>query len=336
MNLPVHRKTDPNTGGGKIQTIPQSSVYANNLLVSVDGSKGTGHGDGIHAEKAWETANGNPTVFIENIPMNNKGDADTCGHSREDGSPNVFWNEVIRLTGVEFPEIEIIDDPEISRENVLPSANNYTVQIYFTDTQRTVEYTVQEEYDEPLPPPPAEVVASCGGFTNNTPTSTQLSTYFTLGDLTTNTVFQGQSGKYPTPQSLGPSWNRIFSIPEIICNLKALAENSLDPFAAEFGRRIINVNSGFRLKNGRNSWHHIGCAADLQIPSWSSQPNWAELYFEGAKWIRDNIIFDKFLYEIAGNRPWYHISYNRVGEQRREVYTFINHSKHASGLRRLG
>jgi uncharacterized Zn-binding protein involved in type VI secretion len=86
----VARMGDANSGGGVIDSIPQSTVYANGQLISVDGSQGTGHAPGIHAYHAWVTASGSPTVFIKKIPVNDQGDADTCGHARVGGSPDVF------------------------------------------------------------------------------------------------------------------------------------------------------------------------------------------------------------------------------------------------------
>ncbi|MEM7213255.1 MAG: hypothetical protein AAF479_15445 [Pseudomonadota bacterium] len=88
--------TDTNDAGGAITSIPQSSVYANGLLVSVDGAIGTGHPPcpvpAIHCAGNWVTANGSATVFAERIPVNRKTDADSCGHVRAAGSPNVFAN----------------------------------------------------------------------------------------------------------------------------------------------------------------------------------------------------------------------------------------------------
>ena len=91
MGNKAHRYDDANTGGGKIRTIPQGSkkVYVNDKLLAVDGSKGTGHGVGIHAENAWDTANGSSTVNAGGIPVNKEGDADTCAHTRTGGSSNV-------------------------------------------------------------------------------------------------------------------------------------------------------------------------------------------------------------------------------------------------------
>ena len=84
------RNGDANTGGGVINSIPQSTVFVNSKLVSVNGSKGTGHGIGIHAANAWDTANGSSTVFAGGIAINRTGDADTCAHTRAGGSDDVF------------------------------------------------------------------------------------------------------------------------------------------------------------------------------------------------------------------------------------------------------
>ena len=86
----AQRNGDANTGGGVINSIPQSTVFVNSELVSVNGSKGTGHGIGIHAANAWDTANGSSTVFAGGIAINRTGDADTCAHTRAGGSDDVF------------------------------------------------------------------------------------------------------------------------------------------------------------------------------------------------------------------------------------------------------
>ena len=69
----VARLDDANSGGGIIKTIPQSTVFANDKLISVDGSRGTGHPVGPpHALNVWLTANGSSTVTINNIPVNDQ------------------------------------------------------------------------------------------------------------------------------------------------------------------------------------------------------------------------------------------------------------------------
>ena len=82
----VHRLGDINDAGGDISEIPQNTVYANGLPISIDGSRVEPHN--LHFDTV--TANGSPTVFINGIPVNRQGDEDECGHVRVEGSPDVF------------------------------------------------------------------------------------------------------------------------------------------------------------------------------------------------------------------------------------------------------
>ena len=86
----IERIGDLNTAGAPIKGTPQQSVFANNILVAVNGSPVAKHGKGSHSSP--RTANGSQNVFINHIPINRVGDGDTCGHSRSSGSPNVFVN----------------------------------------------------------------------------------------------------------------------------------------------------------------------------------------------------------------------------------------------------
>ena len=84
INTHIVGNTAANTGGGIITTIPQSTVKCNSKVLAVDGSKGTGHGVGIHAVNAWDTANGSSTVNAGGIPVNKEGDADTMMVYKDD------------------------------------------------------------------------------------------------------------------------------------------------------------------------------------------------------------------------------------------------------------
>ena len=87
----AQRNGDSNDGGGKITSIPQSTVFVNSKLVSVNGSVGTGHPTGpTHSAGTWKTANGSSTVSAGGIAINRTGDADTCEHTRAGGSDDVF------------------------------------------------------------------------------------------------------------------------------------------------------------------------------------------------------------------------------------------------------
>lgn len=93
MAKDCHRLGDCNTAGGCVTNIPQSTVFANSLLVVVNGSIGTSHPPCPvfpHCFGEWITTSGGPTVFAENIPVNKLGDPDSCGHPRAAGSPDVF------------------------------------------------------------------------------------------------------------------------------------------------------------------------------------------------------------------------------------------------------
>ena len=92
----AQRNGDANSAGGVINSVPQSNVKCNGELLAVDGSKGTGHGIGIHAAGAWktangqwDTANGSSTVNAGGLPVNRTGDNDDCLHARVGGSDNV-------------------------------------------------------------------------------------------------------------------------------------------------------------------------------------------------------------------------------------------------------
>ena len=101
MTKSVHRLGDPNTADGRISSIPQNTVYANNILVSVDGSTVGGAPEPVYDQMGnftgvinpgggTTTANGSPTVFINNIPVNRIGDPDSDNTPRDTGSPDVF------------------------------------------------------------------------------------------------------------------------------------------------------------------------------------------------------------------------------------------------------
>lgn len=90
------REGDANNAGGVITTIPQSTVFANGRLVSINGSIGTSHPpcpiDPAHCSGNWQTASGSSNVFINGIPVNFTGNSDTCGHVRVGGSGSVNIN----------------------------------------------------------------------------------------------------------------------------------------------------------------------------------------------------------------------------------------------------
>jgi uncharacterized Zn-binding protein involved in type VI secretion len=85
MGNKAHRMGDKNTADAAITSIPQSKVFCNGELLSVDGSTVADHSP--HTDV--KTANGSLTVKIGGTPVNSYSDADTCGHTRTGGSSDV-------------------------------------------------------------------------------------------------------------------------------------------------------------------------------------------------------------------------------------------------------
>ena len=85
----AQRMTDANDGGGIISSVPQSTVFANSKLLSVNGSSVTTHGTDPAVHSGTVTANGSDTVKAGGLGVNRTGDADSCGHTRGGGSDDV-------------------------------------------------------------------------------------------------------------------------------------------------------------------------------------------------------------------------------------------------------
>lgn len=197
------------------------------------------------------------------------------------------------------------------------------------------EQTVKEAKDEgillkdPNPNPKDNksvklpVVSDCGGIEKKADSefvdSLKLSKYFSLGDLTTKAA--------ATPHSVIPQ--RGLTKGQIVCNLKLLAVNCLDPIKEKY--RSMIVTSGFRHpgegESVSNSQHEIGQAADIQISGISD-----DQYFDVALWIKDNVPYDQLIleYKSTGNKkPWIHISFNKAGNRpataANKVMTMLDH-----------
>lgn len=102
--------------------------------------------------------------------------------------------------------------------------------------------------------------ASCTDIPENSPDSFKLSPSFTLGDLSTNAACARTAGAASGPVIA----NKGLSRAEIICNLRHLALNTLEPIVAHYGRKNMLITSGFR-HNTNGSDHNIGSACDIQF-----------------------------------------------------------------------
>jgi hypothetical protein len=147
-------------------------------------------------------------------------------------------------------------------------------------------------------------VTVCGNYvTTPIDYNQRLSTNYTIRSLTIGTVF---------PHNI-VAQNGLKEA-DIICNLKAVAENILEPLNRQFPG--VRVNSAFRKGVG-TSQHNKGQAVDVQWPGIKPSE-----YTARAAWVRANLPFDQLIFE-HGNSIWLHISYNRAtARQRNALLTY--------------
>lgn len=338
-----HRFGDINDAGGALNDIPQSTVFTNDKLQSIDGSKGTSHPPcptpAIHCAGNWVTDNGSSDTFVHDTPANYKGNSDTCGHIRDEGSPDVFINVGSNtIQGLPILDVsEVLNIPEVQ-----PGVTELQAGIHLKDEpieddglavfptgtpQQSIDNGLienlpdPEEIDEDQEPPiPVDdVPGDCDTDifsepTNfNFPGSFQLSPNFTLAQLTTNTAISNYS---LIPQG-GLTTNQI------VCNLRLLCINILEPLKAS--NPTMFITSGFR--HGSGSQHTKGQAVDVQFGGFSFQDYW-----DLAKNVKNSLPYDSFIYEY-GNSVWFHLSYIPGG--RHQVLTRIRPGKYVQGLVRL-
>ncbi|MAV94442.1 MAG: hypothetical protein CMA31_02005 [Euryarchaeota archaeon] len=176
MTIPVHRITDARICGAKTEPAGNSDVFANNLLVAVNGDPNSHGGGGLIAHSNQ--------VFADNILTVNH-TADTanpdaicpipphCGPSTDQGSPNVFTGdpsapppvpilapEIIAAinhvdtfleTGENSPEGEPEEELEpIEVEEQAKPNHNTTVAIETTVAQETPEAQVYADICHPF------------------------------------------------------------------------------------------------------------------------------------------------------------------------------------------
>lgn len=148
--------------------------------------------------------------------------------------------------------------------------------------------------------------SACGSFVVDPLDYNQkLSPNYSIADLSIKAVFPhnivAQNG---------------FTVSDLICNLKAVAELQLEPIRKQFPG--FKINSGFRKGSG-GSQHTMGMAVDMQWPKTAAE------CLVIAQWIRDNLPFDQLIYEHGNNRGvWIHISFSRnKSKQKGQLLTML-------------
>ena len=144
----------------------------------------------------------------------------------------------------------------------------------------------------------------------------KLSPNFRLRDLSIGTVFP-----HKIKAQVG------LTEEEIICNLKNVAQNILEPLKAKYPN--VRVNSAFRGTAsipGGVSQHQKGEAVDVQFIGVSPKA-----YIPIANWVKANLPFDQLIFE-HGNSIWLHISCKKDAKQRKQLLTMKN-GKYEPGLK---
>jgi GH24 family phage-related lysozyme (muramidase) len=165
--------------------------------------------------------------------------------------------------------------------------------------------------DVPPLPQSCQVISGMDKFTADL----QLSTHFTLGSLTSNGT------RLPVNQ-MG------LTAQEIVCNLKGLAENCLEPIINLYPGMVIT--SGFRrpgdvAKSSATSQHYNGQAADIIIPGFNRQK-----HYEAIQAIQQLIPYDQLILEYSGATTcWIHVSFIYTAP-RKMAFTMRDHQRYGS------
>jgi len=212
-----------------------------------------------------------------------------------------FRDRIILFTEVDFGNLddeEDIDDGLNIYPPIPPGGIPTPQQISKSKALDVAPKTTVTE-DSTSAPPESTPPTSCMSVPEPPPSNFQLSSNFTLGQVSTQTALS----HYQVKAQHG------LTVQQIVCNLQAWAENIGEALAAQYGRSNMLITSGFR-HGSSVSQHERGQACDVQFPGKSNND-----LFAIAQWIRANIPFDQFIYEYGGNKPWFHLSFNRAGNR---------------------
>jgi len=148
--------------------------------------------------------------------------------------------------------------------------------------------------------------AKCLDIPENAGPTFRLSQFFLLRDLSSGAACARQPGARSGAVVANKGLNRA----TIICNLRHLAVNSLDPIARHYGRKNMIITSGFR-RASNGSDHNIGSAVDIQFLVNGRKANGRELDRIQKHIINElKIPFTQIIHE---NNSWLHIACRRNG-----------------------
>jgi hypothetical protein len=179
--------------------------------------------------------------------------------------------------------------------------------------------------------PPEGKAVSCEAFKDMTefPLNTKLSDNFYLGDFVPGGgkgYINGASLPHKLQDQAG------LTKAQIICNLKALAQNTMEAIIKIVPKSDIIITSGYRQLGllrveSASSQHPRGMACDIVLrKSATDRKKHHDLIQEiAAKVPHDQLILE---YQDP-NVVWIHVSYNGQGNQRKQDFTMNNHKTYA-------
>jgi hypothetical protein len=115
---------------------------------------------------------------------------------------------------------------------------------------------------------------------------------------------------------------------QIVCNLKGLAENCLEPIVKLYPSIIIT--SGFRRPgdvagSSATSQHYNGEAADIVIPGFNRQK-----MYDAVQAIQQLVPYDQLILEYSGATTcWIHCSFS-YKSPRKMAFTMRDHSRYGA------
>ena len=172
----------------------------------------------------------------------------------------------------------------------------------------------QQETQQAPPPVATPGAKSCDAIMmkETFEPSFALSKNFTLGALTKN-------GSRPVVDQQG------LKVQEIVCNLKGLAENCLEPIRSMYPNMMLTSvfrRPGDVANSSKTSDHYLGCAADIVIPNLDRQG-----HYEAVQKIQQMVPYDQLLLEYQGaNTVWIHVSF-KYAAAKKQIFTMRDHKR---------
>ena len=258
------------------------------------------------------------TVFLEGRGVAMEGMSSACGATILPTGRPVFRGTSgggggspapVSLSEAEVEEVGVETEDMSPEERYSYASDRYGAANANSVVEQT---TVQSRSDPGAIATPANTASSatvgCDGVTNSTPDSYAISRSFTVASVSSGAILPH---RVPNATRLG------LSRATVICNMKHLAQNSLEPFKAWLARSFpqysMRIGSGFRNETN-GSDHNRGSAADIYIYNGGSRVSREQIRVVAVRFVGANIPFTQFLLEYnSGSRGWIHLANKKSG-----------------------